>query len=1768
MTDVVNPTISILAPAPNSKNNLLDSRISFRIEDTLEVGSGIDLSTVYVTINGQYAYYQGVLKPGFDGYYSQDPDQNSYYFEVQRDAYYSPLESVNVSVSARDFAGNHSATNVFSFIALDNVPPSIIEVTPANETGQVASTQTVSFRLRTTPKEVEIDLNTLVVTMGGLILDAYGAPVLDAYGDPLPSIVIAPDATNQIAFDQRVVSIQKDLDNLGYKIFIVPLQPLPLSSKITLDIYIEDTAGNSNYLQSFFTTVDDAAPILLNEFPIPSSTTNSIASVVSFTLSDKQGSYSGSGIDLVSLQVLVDQRSAIKNGIAQVGFSVSIISNFSVNGYDIIITPDDLLFPHKTINVAITVSDRNLNILSTNYFFTTEDIVAPTILFVSPLQNATNVARDNSIIIDIESEVAVEEIDVSSIIILVDGTPTFLNNSFQPGFTGLALATTKTALTLTVVPDTVFSLGQSVLLDITAQDVFGNSVQATNTFTVTNTSKITSSISPLPNIYNTLGFNPNFSSAGSYLTLTMSTTDPQGVIIYTLDGSDPTIDGYFIPQGTTQTYSAPFQVSSKNNVIVRFFAFNPFISDIESQINGGAYVFSDCPEIDTFDDLALINGLEYTTKVQPKSITYKDSNLYATGDIVSDIKYVHDLGRSSFIDSLDFNKTGIVKFRTKVVEDVSTLPTTKWSNTLYNLVDNNEISYIDGYGLATSTSQNNIKISGHSQQLELFTDEARVEINDRLFESFTINTDMRLSLSKIDAVGGKSFVRIQDNNYNLEVQQFFSKLGLINSTNNNILFQEPSTLTFGWQDGYLSLTDGYRGFTTLTNPPSIVSENIEFISVKTEKIVTEVLTDPELVEIFDITSYTPSVYNTFHYNDGYDAYDAYDSYTYSSALVAKVKYKRIDSSTKTHFTIPVKGIPLDASISLLNSENLDTSLDKFIPAETNGIFILKLFLEAGDYNYRFNVEYSDGYQNLERQVSNPFQFRTREDLSSVIFGDFLEFEGQSFKISSAKRLTTGNYIIEFVKEFPLSTLDILSWQITRSSQVILTSTFKIEVDNVSKASIGYDTEGVVANLIVETRREVEFVYASSNTTKVSIIGAFNSFDKKANYLIEQLDPSQIEKIFDENLLEDYENSYINFHKMTITPPFPLIVDRVRFVTNTPADGYQRARLLLDDSPISKSNYKARTQDGYLANYLSTTDLQVSSADGHVEWQFQVFPGNPNNKFKSSIGLSTRMDSLNQISRKHSKFEIFTLPDLPVLTSDYHLSADKTKIVRQDTSGFGSIGNNVTIRYSKVKTIPAFQALLNIKNEGLIANFIRSNIVIEGPQEFSVYVDRPYLFKVGDNVMTSDGISYLQSTIVEVLGQAGGLIVCDSLIHTQGVMVKDYKITSDQNNYYATLEAPKFTTAYIGTIVDVQVTGNTTKVRLKNVLLIDPSLWLGGRFTYPQLDTPSKIIETGSEILQIGPQIIQLIYVVIDQILAPTNIYPTLGVTIETYNSTETIVDYVFNKNSKEAYCLNKSSLCNNYAEVTYEANIVPYQVPNQMQQIDGYQGDQVTILTTSNISDISFSEIEGFRVNFFNGVDSLAPQFVNFTINDITKTVSLASALIVDGYLDSLYDPTYPNTGQIVEFNLDVKDLLDGYDGYESSRFNYMKIDFIGNPTYYIGEVQALTKSSLTDSKCRIVLNNKELFVSPMPSGNLTTKFIIQVDRGSLLVYFNGTLVLTRPILFINPKVSFGGTAKALDDYIEVDFNNTWIDQYYTISPAKIQQVGRYIEIEGTIVSL
>lgn len=1749
MADLNNPVITVVSPTPGSKNNPQDALIVLEIKDITESGSGVNTSSLNVVISGGYAFRNGVLQSGYDGYYTYAPYPDTLQVFVSRDAYYSPLESVNVAVSARDFSTNPAATRVFSFFAFDNVAPAIVNFSPTG--AQVTPSLPIKFSIRSTPQETTTDITTLNVSISGLEIDAYGDPALDAYGQPTEAIYIQSDGYGNLFYDQRIVSISADLDGLGYSITIQPLNLFPFSSKITTNIQVADEAGNVAQESFFFTTADDNAPILLDPLPAPDSVGNSIASVVSFTIGDRVGAFTGSGLDLTSVTVKIDGQKAIESGNEQTGFSAFITPHSLVNGYDFIITNSSLYTPRKTINVDIFAADFSGNVLATNYIFTTEDVIAPTINFITPRTGASSgLSQSTSIIVDFVSEVAVGELDVSSIVISLNGLPAFNNNTFQSGYSGFLSAASSKILTVTLVRDTIFSLGENLLLDASVSDIFGNNTNASINFSITTTSILKSEAYPPPGIFDKTDSDPNFPGVGSYLDVTLSASNIAASIAYTTDGSDPVVDGYFQPLNSTQIYSAPIRIINLSGSIIRFFAFNSLDGMIEDDINNAVYFFSNCAEVESWDDFGLRDGNEYTARVKLNKIIFSNSTLFAeTENKFGIADYIHDLGRVSFIDSLEFTFKGIVRFRVRIADNIGNLLSTKWLNALYDLATNQLVDIYDGYGPKVTNVGNDFNVIGRSQSSDIFGDDAYGELNELNFPSFVVNADMRLQADLDSIVGSRSFLRIKDDVHTLEVQQYVSKVSTASfslSNQNSLVHEDAYVYIDGYLvDAYSELTDGYDGFIKMIQPPLNVTESLNLIETLTTKFTEEL---PMFgTDIFKVVSSTPSVYNQFVFSDGYDGY------LYSSALVKEINYKRSTSATKINFFIPVIGKPLDSTTAQLHSDNFNSQLDKFIPAETNNVFTGSLFSETGDYLFRVYVE----REGDSRIIGNPFQFVTKQDLSSVLPNDTLIVGSQSYKIASVVSLINGSYAIEFESSSPVSEEDIVLWSIKRGNVTLISATEEIKVLNPLGVILGEDASGLVANLIVNERKQINFTYFSSTATKVSIIGSFTLS------LVEQLDAVNIEKAFDGDLATKYTNAFPGFHKAAVSIEDPIIVDRVRFYTNVEEDAYQRVRLLLDDQPVAKSNYVVRDSFNNPVPYLSNIDVYADKNDGFIEWKYNQIANNKNTKRYHSIGIQTRFDTFKQAQREHVDVEVFTIPNAPLLITDYFAPLSGKTLYRNNKTGFASVGNDIRVEYGSPKYLAStLQEIYSVFEEGILDNFLQTKIVVQGPDANSVYVENPNLFKVGEQVISNDGFSSITSTIIDIPQDASGLIIFSSPVHTQGFLVKSYIVEKKLNNYEATLEVPKFTTAYVGLIKNIVPGVGVTTLVFEDLFNQDISNFVRAKLTYPLLVKPSKILNSWKSQEQSGPVIENLLNITIDQELP--YIHPELGAVVEVFNSTKRVVDYII-ENDGYVTCLNQSELClGKNVEINYGAVISPYQAPEQMLCLDGYS---MEIIIEPSLFKLTLKEVNLVNINFFNGVESQAPTSLIFTINDAYSiTQTLTNSVAIEGYDLGFYDPSYPETGQILEFSAQISDIMP--DAYLDDLFTSLKISFSGQSKYCIGEIKAVADSTIVNSRCRVVLDEQELFLSDLPvSNSIFSHYEIQIDRGSLIIFFNQTCIIRRPLLFTDPKFQFGGGGKVLDDLVTANFKNIRIDQYFDKSPAKIQQVGRFIEIEGTVVS-
>lgn len=1743
MTDTISPSIIILNPEQGSKNNSLNPRIRFRVEDD----QGVNLNSIYLTIDNDFAIYQGVFRAGFDGYLASEG--YGYYGEVERLASFEPLKTVNVSLSARDLANNPASTVVRSFITKDNLPPSLENLKPANEASQVDPTTVISFDLRTTPKETAVNINTLRFLVAGIELDSYGVQAIDSYGELLKTTIIEPDSLGQLVYDRRVASILTSDDGLGYSVQYIPLNPLPLSGRIKLFIQVEDEAGNLLDSQPSFTTIDDSAPILLDPLPLPGSTNNSIGAGISFTLSDRQESFLGSGVNKDSIQVRINGALAIKNGLAEPDFTATIADNRFLNGCDVQLASLALFNPRATVNIDIEASDFNGNTLLTNYFFTTNDVVAPTLEWLSPSFETGSARIELPILIKIKSEVSVQELDIASLVVKLNNQTIFANNHFEEGFRGRLFAESARVLVFSLDPITL-QLDEDYTISLSIADVFGNLLEAENNFKTTNSLELRSFINPPPGIYSRKE-SEQFPEAGNLITLTLSSNTTSAQVFYTLDGSDPSLseDGY--PLGSTLLYGEALVLFTNEPKAIRYFAYEPTTKGKEQSINNAFYFFSRCTEVYEAEGVALFEGEDYL-RAKVQKTTFEENQLIPDfGQKIGKFNYIYDLGRESYIDSLDFQNQGFVKLKARASSSIDGLGSLFWTGEYRSLYQSNYLTINEGYQVEILPVNNGFGLEIESKQ-SLWLDSTTLTFKESLDEGFDISFGIELDFNKELFYGASAGVVLSDDNYDLRIETIVSKV----DRESNLLIGNLLQVQIddAYLDGYQALIDGYEGYVVEVDQPTLIEEDLLLVETLTIPLVDAYNLPLNLGEVFEVTSYTEAVYNRFDYSS------SSGGVRYTSALVGEINYKKIVANNQIGFALAAKDVFLDVSTAKLTSENLDPNLDQFIFAETNNFFEKSLFLESGDYNFRFYIEYQVENQVFSRKQAAPYLLKTREDLALVDFQDVLAIAGKEYLLSSAARSSVGEWYFDFLGEFPLDYQG--PWSLKREGIIYLTSSEEILKESPFEALVGFDAEGIVGNITLESRGVLNFKYASSNATKISVIGTFNRFDASLDPMLKQFDPSSLKAIFDR--IEDsyYSNNFSNWHKLTIEPTLPLIVENIKFKTLS-VDGYQRARLVFDGRAIDRGIYKAKDSLGNPIPYQNNTDLFLPQDGSFVEWNFFKRAGEINSKLYKKLELWTRFDS-GQGTRKHSELEIYTLPDLPLLVADYVVSQDLSKIERLNKTGFTSDTNLTAIKYSKIVELSnSIKQPVALVNDGVLENFLSARIVAAGLEPNTYYVDRAFLFNVGDRLVSSDLITTLRASLLEILDPLAGLIKTSEELHSSGILVRDYELVEGEDEWSFHLDVPNYRIGFTGSILDLTITDGETDLVFASQENVDPETLFGGRLTYPLLPGFAKIINARRSLAEDG--ITKLFILRIDRELSLTQ--DRLAAIVEVFNSTIKVIDFTINKSNSKVRCLNQSGLCRDLTRFSYHTFEAQIPQPQEMTSLEVDSSLSNVSLSVALENPTSFlKDLEKLRITFFNGFEAQAPSFVDFLINDShTFSCDLENSKILDGYTEGFYDSENRTTGQILGFDID----LDGYFSSSQESLEKIVVTFQGEPKYLIGDLLVGSNESLENTNLKITLNQETRFISPETfNRNRKNLYKVSFTNSLLQIELNGKMVFQDSLALQNPNLDFFAVGKTFGDRFTAYFYAPQVQRYFTSSPSKLVLTGRFLEIEGELLNL
>lgn len=190
------PFVQNPQPSPGSRNNPLDTNVSFRILDLI---SGVDINTVRVNIDGE-TYQNG------DADFSVSGSPANFFIVIDPRNDFLPETGVNVSVDGTDQRGNIMNTFRWTFNnpLTDNQAPRVQSPNPPNGARQVDLDTNIQFKI--TDNIAGVDLDTLRITVDGVSYDNRSSRVSITGNKNDYDVVIDPvqDLTPEVLIEVSV----------------------------------------------------------------------------------------------------------------------------------------------------------------------------------------------------------------------------------------------------------------------------------------------------------------------------------------------------------------------------------------------------------------------------------------------------------------------------------------------------------------------------------------------------------------------------------------------------------------------------------------------------------------------------------------------------------------------------------------------------------------------------------------------------------------------------------------------------------------------------------------------------------------------------------------------------------------------------------------------------------------------------------------------------------------------------------------------------------------------------------------------------------------------------------------------------------------------------------------------------------------------------------------------------------------------------------------------------------------------------------------------------------------------------------------------------------------------------------------------------------------------------------------------------------------------------------------------------------------------------
>lgn len=438
--DLTAPSYSSITPADGSQNVSKNTLISFTVEDS----DRVVLSTLSIWVNGIIAYTNSSFQSGFSGINSSVvPTLHGYQVTLDPDPNFGFGQSVQVQAKASDRHPNVASLS-FSFTnENDTLAPTLSDWSPLNNAINVARDSSVTFSINDNDDIHGLSTNNIHWILNGQ--EVFYTNWQGSYnGSVTPS-------------------------GNGFILTLNTHGDFEYAEKITNIIQAVDFYNNVVSTTNIFTVIGDTvSPSISGVSPTDAATGVSKSTAVTFTLSDNHA------LNLSSLAVKINGQNAILSGVALNGYSYSATTNGNgLTNVQINLTHSSAYPYSQNISVQISVEDEFANLSSKSTSFTVEsDNISPFVTFDAPV--LTNAAPDSYLEFTLGDDF---ELNLSGLVVDVNGVPAIIGTSFQNGFNGSfsqLIQNNTTNSSLRIDPENNFNYEQVVHILVTNIDWANN----------------------------------------------------------------------------------------------------------------------------------------------------------------------------------------------------------------------------------------------------------------------------------------------------------------------------------------------------------------------------------------------------------------------------------------------------------------------------------------------------------------------------------------------------------------------------------------------------------------------------------------------------------------------------------------------------------------------------------------------------------------------------------------------------------------------------------------------------------------------------------------------------------------------------------------------------------------------------------------------------------------------------------------------------------------------------------------------------------------------------------------------------------------------------------------------------------------------------------------------------------------------------------------------------------------------------------------------